>query len=339
MSPEQIDSPRDLDPHRGGHRSDIYSFGIVMFEMLTGRLPFGDRQRRDEPLHQIYMMHLTAPAPPMRVLNPTLSPAIEHVVLKCLEKNPDSRPQSCADLLRMLENATASAPVSSEHAETMVENRAGNHAPTVVQRAPHGIPAVEPFVTSGTPRPDETGKATLAKNKVSRGNKLRKLAWLGLGGLLLCVGAAYQVLQSPVATSPDSLARLKKIDWQGVKIGDPDFADCKGYQLCLDRKEQAQKLLAVKGWAKVRYDSPLLEDCMGLRPCIQRMERASRIKAIRDWTQVGSNNPLFTDCMEYEPCVNARPKKPDVKRDPVPPVEQPPIRSKNGADMYNQHEQ
>jgi len=87
MSPEQMrDDPVDA-------RSDLYSFGAVLFEMATGQRPFEESlaTRLTEAV-----LHRAPPAP--RSLNPNLSPELERIILKCLEKNPEDRYQSAKDL-------------------------------------------------------------------------------------------------------------------------------------------------------------------------------------------------------------------------------------------------
>src|SRR5215475_6630401 len=85
-------------------RSDIYSLGIVLFEMLTGVVPF------DSPTTTaIVIKHVNDPPPPPRTLNPKISPAVESVVLRALEKRRDARPQTAGEMARELIAAAGSA--------------------------------------------------------------------------------------------------------------------------------------------------------------------------------------------------------------------------------------
>ncbi len=73
--------------------SDIYSTGIVLYEMLTGRVPFVG----DNPV-TIAMQQVNAAPPPIRELNPAVSPAIASVVMKALEKSPQRRFRSAREM-------------------------------------------------------------------------------------------------------------------------------------------------------------------------------------------------------------------------------------------------
>jgi serine/threonine protein kinase len=83
-------------------QSDLYSLGVVMFEMMTGQVPFDDPQ----PM-SVAMKHLNEPPPPPRLLNPELPIEVEAVILKALGKEPEKRYNSGAEMVEALETALA----------------------------------------------------------------------------------------------------------------------------------------------------------------------------------------------------------------------------------------
>jgi Tol biopolymer transport system component/outer membrane biosynthesis protein TonB/predicted Ser/Thr protein kinase len=91
MSPEQIRADANLDG-----RSDVYSLGVVVYEMATGRIPFQGK------MQAIQMQHLNDPPPPPRELNPALPKRVEEVILKTLEKNPDARFATASEMAQAL---------------------------------------------------------------------------------------------------------------------------------------------------------------------------------------------------------------------------------------------
>ena len=100
MSPEQVEG-EVADP-----RSDIYSLGVIRFEMLTGRLPF----RGETPLSQA-LKHKTEPPPDPRTLNPEVPEALGRVVLRCLEKSRERRYQTADELAAGLAAAAGATAV------------------------------------------------------------------------------------------------------------------------------------------------------------------------------------------------------------------------------------
>jgi len=93
IAPEQAVSSSAAVP-----QSDLYSLGIMLYEMLTGRVPFDD----PSPL-TLAVQHISQPLPMPTTLNPSLSVATEAVLIRALSKEPEDRFQSGADLMNALE--------------------------------------------------------------------------------------------------------------------------------------------------------------------------------------------------------------------------------------------
>jgi serine/threonine protein kinase len=141
MSPEQAASkPVDV-------RSDLYSLGIVLYEMVTGHVPF----EGDSPT-AVMLQHLTTPPPPPRQFNPNIPEPVQAVILKALAKNPDSRFQSGGELARAFDaawrgEAILPAAVVSTQVPTVMDKAA---APNIVATQ---APAVEPQLPVQPPAP------------------------------------------------------------------------------------------------------------------------------------------------------------------------------------------
>ena len=112
MSPEQCSGKKPVDT-----RTDIYSLGVIMYEMLTGSLPY----KGETFLETIYLKTTELPAPfPENLENP---PGLENLVLKCLMIQPEDRPQSMEEVnaaLRSIADASnATAPQNSDSTDTI----------------------------------------------------------------------------------------------------------------------------------------------------------------------------------------------------------------------------
>jgi tetratricopeptide (TPR) repeat protein len=113
MAPEQAAADPTTD-----HRADIYSFGCMAYEMLSGRPPFSELSP-----HKLLAAHMGTRPRPVAALRPDTPPALADVVMQCLEKDPDARPQSASDIARVLD-AVSSGTMTG--LSPLVHSRAGS---------------------------------------------------------------------------------------------------------------------------------------------------------------------------------------------------------------------
>jgi predicted Ser/Thr protein kinase len=133
MSPEQA-LGKDLD-----HRSDIFSLGVVLYELTTSQLPFGGT-KFGEILNNIVHSQPTAIAR----LNYDVPPELERITLKCLQKSPDRRYQSARELMVDLRNLARELEHGLVSPGSVVFNRGEATQMFAAQRGPTA-PAAEPF--------------------------------------------------------------------------------------------------------------------------------------------------------------------------------------------------
>jgi serine/threonine-protein kinase len=128
ISPEQAEA-REVDG-----RSDLYSLGIILFELVTGQLPF----KGDTPL-KLIQQHLSAPPPrpSLATAGPPVHPQLEYIILKCLQKRPADRYATAASMLADVDDAVESissgAPVPAAVTESTLELVKNAADPSVAQ--------------------------------------------------------------------------------------------------------------------------------------------------------------------------------------------------------------
>jgi len=114
-------SPEQARGNYVDERSDIYSLGIVMYEMLTGKVPFDG----DNPV-TVALKHINEEITPPRELEPSIPPALERIVMKATSKFQTNRYANADELIQDLDNVsfvTAIAPDSIFESTTVVEKR------------------------------------------------------------------------------------------------------------------------------------------------------------------------------------------------------------------------
>lgn len=183
MAPEQI---------QGGHvdaRTDVYSLGIMMYEMLAGKVPF------ERPTSvNILMAHVGEPPPPMREVNPNLvcSPIFEDLVMRCIAKNPAERYATMDEVLQAIKRAHG----VSMTGQLAAVNTSGSFRPIQTDAPPPvrssapgfgGVGARTPAGTSGSHTPlgmlraDGSGDTDLGPYSEQ---PRRSKAWIAVGILL-----------------------------------------------------------------------------------------------------------------------------------------------------------
>jgi serine/threonine protein kinase len=159
MSPEQIQGDREIDG-----RSDIYSIGVVLYQMLSGEAPFNGTTAAS-----VMMMHLVNPVPQIHEINKTLPTAIQSVLEIAMAKKPDDRYQSAGEFAKAIQAVTTgvhrkpSIRAIQTKSASSDQDATSHSTPPAVNGTTFPIPAVvastpvpASAVTAPPPRQSET---------------------------------------------------------------------------------------------------------------------------------------------------------------------------------------
>ncbi|MDH7486435.1 MAG: tetratricopeptide repeat protein [Anaerolineae bacterium] len=150
LSRDATDTPAYMAPEQGrgdpvDGRADIYSLGVILYQLCTNRLPF----TADTPAAMI-MRHLTESPPPPSQINPGLPLAVERVILKALSKSPADRYQTAGEMVAALEEALAGIAPPAPQVEEITP--APVAAPPPEPKARPAVPVAPPsLIEEGAP--------------------------------------------------------------------------------------------------------------------------------------------------------------------------------------------
>jgi serine/threonine-protein kinase len=183
MSPEQMASTRNVDA-----RTDIWSLGIILYELLAGQVPF-----IADTMPQLCAMVLQQNAPPLRNVRPDAPEGLQAALARCLEKDASRRFANIAELAAALSPFASRGGRNSVERISRVISGAGISSPQVQ------IPPTSVHASAGT----ETGWGNTAQSTKRRG------PWLAVAATLLVAGGAGAAVlitrfMNPVSPSPSA---------------------------------------------------------------------------------------------------------------------------------------
>jgi len=308
MSPEQI-----REPHKVDARSDVYSFGCVLYAMLSRYPPFGSEEDTTE--FDIKDRHVRVTPPPIAYWNKETPLSIGDVVYKCLEKDPAKRFQSCLEVNIALGDAISGWQVPAES----VSKRAT--PPPTPPSVPPAVPidraqtqadipvftppirtVTTPIRVSGTPVPTPVPKLDSASTDPVSGFTPVPFATPVPTPVSIPVQAQPPVIppQPVVLQNASSSSRFRIYLIAGLVL----ILVAVGAGLAKFYMAPPESA-STPDYDNLPYNAPELSNCKGSASCIARKNLATQLMGT-DWKSVRFNDTLLRDCMGYQPCVERK---------------------------------
>ncbi len=267
MSPEQLAGDPNAD-----HRIDIYALGLLAYELLNGKSPFAASTPQ-----RVLAAVLTQEATPLIEVRPDVPRSLSEIVMSCLSKEPDGRPESAKALLAGLDMfSTASGEIRTmEHKVPRIKTPVTPQFPATTPQSP-AISAIEPTPTGSTQAPFEPDRPP---------TKTRKSLVMGLA-LLLPVAAGAILLSQRSGNAPSRVT-----DQAAILEGDSASTSPLPIEVTTGTVPAAGAA-PVATPAPSKLDSQALADSVKRAVKAARAEEAKRAAAMKDSVRRAQTSPI-----------------------------------------------
>ena len=284
MGTAQYLSPEQAQGHAVTATSDIYSIGVMLYEMLAGRLPF-----EGDSAVAVALKHLSEPPAPISQWRPDVHPALEAVVMAALAKDPAQRWQSAEDLAAGLEAA-----------RTQIEAGPNGGQDTAAFAA---IPVPPAEATAPTQLAQTTEPPFVAPVEEPRRDPRRPWWWWAIGALVLAlVGVLlYLILSGVLATEKSEVPRVTGKQLVEARA----LMERAGFEVQTERVQSSQPFDQVvdqdpNGGEEADEGSTVTLEVSGGpgNVLVPAVERLTEVQAVRELHQAGlevTTDPEFSD--------------------------------------------